>query len=80
MKHIITENKTLGIGISEITVTLIPENPEESKAINNVEIRMASNAESVLIDAYLHFQITDYSISNVISQHGSVFKLKVVNL
>jgi hypothetical protein len=69
----------IGESMYEITVSLIPENPTETKAIYNLEIGKANETEKELINNYLLFGISGWSTLSIKSQTGSIFKLKATN-
>jgi len=81
MNHeIIGEPIYIGEALYEIIVKLIPENESEAKAVRNVEIGKANEAEKELIDNYLLFGLSGWSTLSVKSQVGTIFKLKATNI
>lgn len=77
MKHKIINQQKLDNKHSLISISLISESEEETKAIENVEATNATEIERELIDNYLLFSLGDkYSIVSLESQKQNTFIIK----
>jgi hypothetical protein len=81
MKHEFIGNQvSIGTSLWEIKIKLIPANEAEAKAIQNVEIGKASEAESELINNYLLFSISGWSVLSFKNQNRAIFKLRAAKI
>lgn len=80
MKHEFIGNPvSIGIFLYEIKIRLIPANETEAKAIQNLEIDKATEAERELINNYLLFSIPGWSTLSFKNQNGAIFILRATN-
>jgi hypothetical protein len=78
MKHTISDNKkNLGGREWLIAVELIPENQSEIRAIKNCEVSEATPDQKQLVENYLHANLGNYSIIELLKQDKYTFFLKV---
>ncbi|HXD92199.1 MAG TPA: hypothetical protein VNX01_03255 [Bacteroidia bacterium] len=79
MKHTISDNNKKNLGGREwlIAVELIPENQSEIIAIKNCEVSEATPEQKQLVENYLHFNLGNYSIIELVKQNNCTFFLKV---
>lgn len=79
MKHRIITKQPLGNHNSIIIVQLQPECILERNAIKNVEVLIATEKETELIENYLNFKLDlgDYSIIKLISQKNDLFEIEI---
>jgi hypothetical protein len=81
MKHeFIGKPVFIGTSLWEITIRLIPANEAETKALQNLEVDEASEAERALINNYFLFRIAGWSVLSIKSQNGAIFKLKTTDI